>query len=151
NLSVQGTKNFQIDHPLEKGKDLVHAAMEGPEAAVMYRGEAQLSGGQCEVVLPKYFEALVRPEDRSVLLTPLVNNATGAAKGTSALATSAIVGGKFTVYALDDRNPSQAFYWEAKGVRSDVERLVVEPSKRHKPVGPAPQPAKPMKVSVKHQ
>lgn len=46
-ITASGTKNFQIDHPLEPDKKiLVHSALEGPEAAVYYRGEAQLEEGK---------------------------------------------------------------------------------------------------------
>ncbi|PIR91145.1 hypothetical protein COU03_02935, partial [bacterium (Candidatus Gribaldobacteria) CG10_big_fil_rev_8_21_14_0_10_41_12] len=76
NVNIQGTlsastKNFVIDHPLDpENKQLIHSSLEGPEIAVFYRGEAQLQNGKAEVVLPNYFEALTRKENRTVLLTP---------------------------------------------------------------------------------
>jgi hypothetical protein len=51
-IIAQGTKKFVTEHPTRPGQRLVHASVEGPEAAVYYRGEAQLAGGRVVVVLP---------------------------------------------------------------------------------------------------
>lgn len=119
-------KNFCIPHPLKPSeKNLVHACIEGPEAAVYYRGESVLVDGEREVCLPSYFEALTRKESRSVLVTPRLSERGGAA---SALAVTDVKNGSFFVRAIDDRNPVQEFYWEVKGVRADIEPLEVEPN-----------------------
>ncbi|MFO0646361.1 MAG: hypothetical protein U0326_08975 [Polyangiales bacterium] len=121
------TKNFMARHPLApEEKRLLHATLEGPEAAVYYRGEAELANGVATVHLPEYFEALTRREDRSVLVTPRFEGR----EPISALAASRVVDGRFHVRAIDERNPSQAFYWEVKAVRADVARLEVEPALR---------------------
>jgi hypothetical protein len=76
-LHVNGTftatsKNFQIDHPLAPDKKLlVHSALEGPEVAVYYRGEARLTNGEVVIALPSYFEALTFKEKRTVQITPI--------------------------------------------------------------------------------
>ena len=44
----------------------------------------------------------------------------------SALAASPVKDGRFTVKAIDDRNPAQRFSWEVKAERSDVDPLQVE-------------------------
>ena len=120
------TKNFVIDHPLDpQGKQLIHGSLEGPETAVFYRGHAQLSDGQATIVLPAYFEALTRKENRTVLLTPKFT----AAERISMLAASEIQDGKFTVRSTTNANPSQDFYWEVKAVRADVQVLKAEPAK----------------------
>jgi hypothetical protein len=126
-LTAPGGKNFQIDHPLDpKGKDLVHACLEGPELGLYYRGEARLEDGVARVELPSYFEAMVRKEDRTVQLTPKLEG-----KGpVSSLAASGVEEGRFVVRATDRNNPSQAFFWEVKGVRADLERLQPEVPKR---------------------
>jgi hypothetical protein len=114
------TKGFLINHPLEPDKSyLAHATLEGPEAAVFYRGEGQLAKGTATIELPEYFEALAREEGRTVLLTPLAEADTAI----SQLAASNVEKGSFTVVAADKKNPSQRFYWEVKAVRSDVGRL----------------------------
>ncbi len=129
NTNIQGTlyaytKNFMIDHPLDpENKKLVHSSLEGPEVGVYYRGESQLENGKAEVVLPNYFEALTRKENRTVLLTPKFDSFD---EPVSQLAASAVENGKFKVKATDSQNPNQKFYWEVKAVRADIAPLEVE-------------------------
>jgi hypothetical protein len=119
-------KNFLIYHPLDpEHKYLIHSTLEGPEIAVFYRGEAQLSNGEEIVLLPEYFEALTRREDRTVLLTPRFEGDAPV----SMVAASEVKDGKFTVKMIDRKNPSQKFYWEVKAIRADVGILEVERSK----------------------
>jgi hypothetical protein len=127
-MTVRGTvnavaKNFSIPHPLDPNQlRLVHGSIEGPEYAVLYRGQSQLSAGSITVTLPPYFEALTRQQGRTVQLTPLADDD----GPISALAASQVRDGAFTVRALDSSNPGQRFYWEVKAVRSDIEPLVAE-------------------------
>jgi hypothetical protein len=119
-------KKFSIDHPLRPDThNLVHSTLEGPETAVFYRGEAQLLEGEKTILLPDYFEALTRKENRTVLLTPKFEENFEI----SMLAASEVRDGKFTVKMIDNNNSSQKFYWEVKAIRSDVEILEVEPAK----------------------
>jgi Concanavalin A-like lectin/glucanases superfamily len=110
------TKNFLIDHPTKPDHNLVHACLEGPEAAVYYRGEAQLEHGRATIHLPDYFEALTRKAGRTVVLTP---------KGREPflLSYEDIVDGTFRVYGTSSDGE---FSWEVKAVRADVGRLEVE-------------------------
>ncbi|MGE5379043.1 MAG: hypothetical protein ACM3XO_28630, partial [Bacteroidota bacterium] len=118
------SKNFLIDHPLHPDThELVHSTLEGPEIAVFYRGEGQLSNGETTVSLPDYFEALTRKENRTVLLTPKFEEGTEV----SILAASEVKDGKFTVVKMaESKNSSQKFYWEVKAVRADIGILEVE-------------------------
>ena len=53
-FTAPGTKNFRIPHPvaeLSETHDLVHAAVEGPQADLLYRGVVALSGGVATVDL----------------------------------------------------------------------------------------------------
>ena len=43
-LNVNGTKNFYIEHPLEPGRVLVHAAVESSEVLNVYSGNVRLDG-----------------------------------------------------------------------------------------------------------
>ena len=47
----KGSGSFRIPHPLESrdGHDLVHSFLEGPQADLLYRGTATLSGGTATV------------------------------------------------------------------------------------------------------
>jgi hypothetical protein len=123
---VEGSKNFLINHPLRPDThELVHSTLEGPEIAVFYRGEAQLSDGEATVILPDYFEALTRKENRTILLTPEFEEGTEV----SMLAASKVKDGKFTVKMIDSKNSSQKFYWEVKAIRADIDILEVERQK----------------------
>jgi len=123
-LHVNGTltatlKNFQIDHPLEPGKLLVHSVLEGPEVAVYYRGEAQLVGGEAVVALPPYFEALTQLDQRTVQLTCV-------GSWSPLYVADGLQNGQFLVRTTPEGSPIQRFYWEVKAVRADVPQIVVE-------------------------
>jgi hypothetical protein len=133
--------NFRIDHPLDPTKYLIHSALEGPENAVFYRGEAQLLDGSATIDLPAYFEALTRPSGRTAMVTPIHEDE---AK-TSPLAVSQITNGKFTVVAVNRQNVSQKFFWEVKATRNDVPPTAVEQVKPQPPS--SPQNASPQKRS----
>jgi hypothetical protein len=118
NLNCSGTvtaagKSFRIPHPLDETKDLVHSCLEGPEWGVYYRGEVTTANGIAEVTLPDYFEALTYPEDRSVLLTVIVDD-DNPVFGAGQIAAGRVKEGKFKVYSSD---PSVTIAWEVKAVR----------------------------------
>ena len=117
------SKNFVINHPLDpKTKQLVHSSLEGPEVAVYYRGEAQLVRGEATVKLPDYFEALTRPEQRTVQLTPIDGWAPLFVNG-------GVSQGAFRVRTNAGGDQTQRFYWEVKAVRADIPVLVAEKPK----------------------
>jgi hypothetical protein len=125
-LGTGAVKTFIINHPTDDHRYLVHGTLEGPEGAVYYRGTARLQAGRARVVLPEYFEALTRPEGRTVMLTNL--------DGCDQLAVTTqdglqIKDGTFLVCSADPLS-SQAFNWEVKAARRDVAPLEVEPLKR---------------------
>ena len=127
-----GTKNFVIPHQTEDNMQLVHSTLEGSEAAVFYRGEAQLVNGQAVVELPDYFEALTRAEGGIVLLTCLNSWAPLYVDG-------GVEDGRFTVRTTGEGDPAQ-FYWEVKAMRADVPPLEVErPAGSSKPPPPKTQ------------
>ena len=57
-----------MHHPTKKGWRLTHVCIEGPEAAVYYRGK--LKGGNY-IELPEYWKGLVDSESITVQLTPI--------------------------------------------------------------------------------
>lgn len=133
-VASAAVKAFVIPHPLKTGYQLVHSSLEGPEVGVYYRGVGQLSAGRATVALPDYFEALTRNDGRTVQVTPQF----AADEPVSLLAASAVADSAFTVRAVDGRNPSQAFYWEVKAVRKDVEPLQVERPEKPEEASHAP-------------
>jgi hypothetical protein len=60
NLLVEGTKNFEIDHPLDPlNKTLDHAAIESSEVLNQYSGNATLNAkGQATVTFPDWFSGI---------------------------------------------------------------------------------------------
>jgi hypothetical protein len=126
-------KYFQIPHPLDPGKLLTHASLEGPEAGVYYRGETQLVNGEAVVTLPPYFEALTRKEGRTVQLTPITGWA-------PLYVTDGVQGGGFTVRTDDSKKATQRFFWEVKAVRADIAPVPVETARplAVSPSGPGP-------------
>lgn len=118
-------KQFVIEHPVEASKYLVHACIEGPEAAVYYRGSAKLDEGEAEVRLPDYFESLTLKEGRTVTLTNI--------DGFDRIMVKRIKGetisdGRFIV-ASDNPSSIQEFDWEVKAIRRNVSEFKVEPEK----------------------
>lgn len=71
NFAANGTKSFQIDHPLDpENRILNHYCAEGPEPMNIYSGTITLDqAGAAVVQLPAYFEAINR--DFRYQLTPL--------------------------------------------------------------------------------
>lgn len=122
-------KTFVIPHPTDPSRYLVHATLEGPEAAVYYRGSARLTNGRAVVRLPHYFEALTKPAGRTVQLTNVDGFDRLAVKTTKG---ARISGGSFTVVS-DNRRSDQAFDWQVMAVRRG-ETLEVEPLKAQRVV-----------------
>jgi hypothetical protein len=62
NLNATGTKNFQIDHPLDPAnKYLVHSCVESDQRVNVYSGNVTTNArGEATVLLPDYFAALNR-------------------------------------------------------------------------------------------
>lgn len=115
------TKNFKIDHPVDPDKYLIHSCVEGPEYAVFYRGQTQLSNGVKTVQLPSYYSKLVKNKSETIQLTCL--------GGYSPIYCTAVTVGATFKIKTDSGNMSQKVYWEVKGIRKDINPLVSEPNK----------------------
>jgi hypothetical protein len=61
-------KNFDIPHPIKDGWRLTHTCIEGPEAAVYFRGRLQNSN---VINIPDYWEKLVDVNSITVSITPI--------------------------------------------------------------------------------
>jgi len=64
------TKTFDIEHPTQSGKRLIHGCFEGPEYGVYFRGKTQDSGIQA----PEYWSGLVDMDSMTVDVTPIGAN-----------------------------------------------------------------------------
>jgi hypothetical protein len=121
-IIAKGAKKFVIAHPTKPDTTLEHAALEGPEVAVYYRGEGQLVNGRAVIDLPEYFEALTQKRQRTVMLT----NVDGFERlAIQREAEMQVKHGRFTVIS-ERADSAQRFSWEVKAVRADVSPLVVE-------------------------
>ena len=119
------TKNFDIEHPLNKSKRLIHGCVEGPEYGVYYRGEGQLKDGTTTIILPDYFEALTRKDGRTIQITVFSDKKYIEDDQFEVLITSRIENGSFNVYSRS-KYSNRKFYWEVKAIRSDIDKLKVE-------------------------
>lgn len=118
-------KTFIIDHPTDRSRYLVHAALEGPEGAVFYRGSGRLENGEARIELPPYFEALTCRGGRTVQLTNVDGFDRLAVRSQEGVK---IVDGAFVVMS-ENPESEQRFDWEVKAVRADAPTLRVEPRK----------------------
>lgn len=119
-LAVSGNKQFAIPHPLLAAKRLIHACLEGPEAAVFYRGEGRTIDGKALIELPDYFEALTRKEGRTIQITEIMEDGDGRYQFGTSLAAGRIVDGRFRVHSA---TASASFCWQVTAVRADVKPL----------------------------
>jgi|DEB0MinimDraft_10_1074344.scaffolds.fasta_scaffold08875_3 hypothetical protein len=67
-INVQSWKGFDISHPKKEGYRLRHICVEGPEAAVYYRGTMKDTN---LINLPEYWDGLVDIDKITVQLTPM--------------------------------------------------------------------------------
>jgi hypothetical protein len=122
-ISCGGVKSFKIPHPTQAQHDLVHVCLEGPEAAVFYRGKGRLTNGVARIELPRYFTALVDEASITVGVTPIWENGRA-----GDLAPEPVVDGVLVVHARNAECPDdQLFDWRVEATRTDVPPLEVEP------------------------
>lgn len=122
-FTTSGSKAFVIDHPADPDRWLVHVCLEGPEAAVFYRGEIRLDGvGSGHVELPAYFTALVDESTATVQVTPLLD---GPEDSFGPIAATRVEDGRFVVRGW----PMQNVAWRVEATRRDVPPVDVEPLK----------------------
>ena len=138
-LTASSTKSFRIPHPLSElseTKDLVHAAIEGPQMDLMYRGKVDLIDGTAIVNIDTksgMTEGTFNVLNRDVQC--FTTNETGwtNVKGS-------ITGNKLTIVA-EDNNCTDTISWMVIGERKDNDvvssevtnnngDLIVEPDKQ---------------------
>jgi len=110
-----GAKSFIIDHPDDPSKYLIHVCLEGPEAAVYYRGKGEITNNKSvEIYLPDYVKKLA--SDFTIQITAVYD---GIVK---AYNFDEIHNNSFNVYGENGK-----FHWLVIGKRFDVD---VEPYKK---------------------
>lgn len=114
-LNVQGSKNFKMPHPTKPDHWLRHGSTESPVSGTEYTGRATIGeDGSVEVELPEYFEALNKPDNRTVQITPVGRPFPVGADEVS--------GGRVTVYG----DPGRDVFWLVKAERFGGDFLLEE-------------------------
>ncbi|MBT2485819.1 MULTISPECIES: hypothetical protein [unclassified Microbacterium] len=114
-LNVVGPKNFRMPHPSKPGFWLRHGSTESPVSGTEYTGRAKIgANGSVVVDLPEYFEALNKPANRTVQLTPIGQP--------FAVGAGDVLNGKFTVYGT----PGRDVFWLVKAERFGGDFLLEE-------------------------
>jgi len=112
-LLQANVKNFEIEHPVKKEPwRLRHSVLEGPEIAVFVRGRITNSK---EIILPDYWQGLVREESITVSLTPI-----------GASCSYYVVSATLEKIVIQSDCENFDFYYTVFGERKDIDRLVVE-------------------------
>jgi hypothetical protein len=111
-------KNFRIDHPTERGKEIVYSSIEGPEAAAYVRGTARLVNGEVFVAFPDHFTAIANARTMTVILTPLSAETYG-------LAAVEKTANGIRVRELMSGKGNFEFDWEVKCIRTGYEDFQV--------------------------
>ena len=107
-------KQFVMDHPQEKDKEIIYACIEGPEAGAYARGSGELENGKVFITYPNHFRMVVHGEEATIQLTPLSIDTYG-------LAVTQKTETGFWVQELKGGNGNFQFDWEAKAVRKGYE------------------------------
>jgi len=107
-------KGFDMHHPTKKGWRLTHICIEGPEAAVYYRGQLQ---GSNYIDLPDYWRGLVDSETITVQLTPI---------GVYQELSYEIIDWGTRVKVLNNGGGAVNCSYVVFGERKDVDKIVVE-------------------------
>jgi|GEM_PF-1887496 len=107
-------KNFRMEHPEEKDKEIWYASLEGPEAGAYERGSATLQEGETFVPYSEHFQWVINPETVTIVLTPHSTNTYG-------LAVVKKEKEGFVVRELMNGNGDFSFDYEVKGVRAGYE------------------------------
>jgi hypothetical protein len=115
-LVAHGMLKVELEPPPMDGKKVVYAAIVGAEAAVYFRGEAQLVSGRTTIQLPANFERLAAKDDRTVTLTNVDGFDRIAVQSEAALTVNH---GHFTIVS-ENQQSTQKFFWEVKAKRTDA-------------------------------
>lgn len=120
-------KNFKIDHPIKKGKKLMHGSLEGPEHGVYVRGVT--SPGTNMILLPDYWKKLVDQDSVTVQLTVQGHPSVKVALREISRFNEDFAATPYVDFYLTGwwwrRNKARVHY-EVRGTRIDVKPLQVE-------------------------
>lgn len=110
---LSAKKNFDIPHPTKEGWRLTHSCIEGPEAAVYFRGKLINNN---IIQIPEYWKNLVDFDTITVSITPIQFSQNIFVKN--------LYNDKIILESKEEK-PIQCFY-HVYGERIDTEKLIVE-------------------------
>jgi hypothetical protein len=123
--SVSGSKNFIIDHPIDKEKYLVHACLEGPEDGIYYRGKSEIiNNTHIIIILPHYVKTL--GYDFTIQVTNIFDG-----NQNQVYSVSEVENNQFIVYGKNGK-----FFWLVHGKRGDIVPEPVKSTTKVKGIGP---------------
>jgi len=109
-----GIDSILIPDPVRSDRMIQYSSLEGPEAAIYFRGQARLVAGEAFVTFPDYFADLVVPASITVSLTPRSADSLG-------LAAVEMTADGFRVVELHTGAGEDGFDFVATGVRKGYE------------------------------
>jgi len=116
-LDVEGTKNFNIPHPIKPDMRLVHTCIESPYAGLQYSGMVTFTQGKASVSLDATFG--MTPGTFAVL-TRRIRRTTTNETGTAAVCSRFDVkDSRLDVYTPGDPNSSDEICWMIVAERND--------------------------------
>ncbi len=110
-------KGFDMHHPTKKGWRLTHICIEGPEAAVYYRGKSKSN----VIPIPEYWKGLVHEDSITVNLTPIGENQNLYVESVDYNDGLIHIGGGVAGHEID-----VSYYYTIFGERKDCDKIVVE-------------------------
>ncbi|MEI2694359.1 MAG: hypothetical protein V9E90_04755 [Saprospiraceae bacterium] len=111
-------KNFRMDDPADKDREIWYACIEGPEAAAYERGTGHLVNGEAFVFFSDHFKKVINPQSITVQLTP------GSAETFGVAVVEKNADG-FRIKELQKGTGNFSFDWEVKAVRQGYESYEV--------------------------
>lgn len=116
---VYGTsKSFIVDDPNDSTRKIKYTCIEGPEAAMYYRGKGKLNNGKAYVELPEHFKVLVNDTTLTFSLTPHSSTSKG-------LAIESVTKNGFEVKELFNGAGNYEFSFVIYGIRKGYENYEV--------------------------
>ena len=107
-------KNFRMEHPEDKTKEIWYASLEGPEAGAYERGRGKLENGEAYIHFSDHYQIVANMNTATLVLTPMSANTYG-------LAIVEINDDGFRVKELMNGTGNFQFMWEVKAVRKGYE------------------------------
>ncbi len=112
------SKAFIVTDPTDNSRKIQYTAIEGPEAAMYFRGEGKLVNEKSKIKLPAHFQALASDSGITVSLTPKSEKSLG-------LAVISVSNEEIIIQELYNGNGNYNFYYWITAIRKGYENYKV--------------------------